>query len=67
VEFTLAEVCEILDPPVTERQLRRIVNALGWQPDGTRRDGRRGRPHSTYRVERILKLHAALMPFLRDL
>ena len=64
VAFTLAEAATILDPPMTERQLRQIVSALGWEPDGHRYTGCSGRPVATYRAERILKLHGVLVSFL---
>ena len=57
----------ILDPPMTEQQLRAIVRVLGWQPDGHRRTGHVGRPAPAYRAERIMALHAALLPFTREL
>jgi hypothetical protein len=63
VTLTLAEAAAILDPPVTERQLRAIITALGWQPDGHRRNGRAGRPAPTYSATRLMELHTALLPF----
>ena len=62
--FTLSEAAQVLNPPLSERQLRAIVSALGWQPDGHRHTGRRGHPHPTYNVTRVLELHAALVPFM---
>lgn len=64
VTFTLAEAAMVLDPPVTEQQLRAIVTALGWKPDGWRRRAARGHPFPEYDAAEILKLHAALVPFL---
>ncbi len=64
VTLTLAEAAAVLDPPVTEQQLRAIVTALRWKPDGVRRTGRAGRPAPCYDASRILTLHAALVPFL---
>jgi hypothetical protein len=64
MQLTLAEAAAILNPPVTERQLRQIITALGWQPAGHRRTGRPGHPHPTYDAAQLLKLHLALMPFL---
>ena len=63
VTLTLTEAAEILDPPLPARQLRLIVRALGWQPDGVRHTGRAGRPMPAYNADRILALHAALLPF----
>jgi hypothetical protein len=64
VAFTLAEAATILDPPMTEQQLREIVHALRWKPDGWRRTGRRGHPFPTYDAQQLLRLHAAVVPFL---
>jgi hypothetical protein len=62
--LTLAEASQVLDPPMTEQQLRAIIGALGWQPAGTRPSGRRGRPAATYPWQQISQLHAALVPWL---
>jgi hypothetical protein len=64
VTLTLAEAAMVLDPPVTEQQLRAMVSALGWQPHGARRTGRAGRPVDAYEATRLLELHAAMVPFL---
>jgi hypothetical protein len=64
VTLTLSEAAAVLDPPMTERQLRAIVSALGWQPCGTRRDGRSGRPAAQYDAAEVMRLHAALAPWL---
>jgi hypothetical protein len=64
VTLTLAEAATLLDPPMTEQQLRRIVRALGWQPRTGRYTGRRGRPADAYDAVRLMELHAALAPFL---
>jgi hypothetical protein len=64
VALTLAEASQVLDPPMTEQQLRAIVTALGWKPAGNRHTGRRGRPWPVYEATEILQLHAALVPFL---
>jgi hypothetical protein len=64
--LTLAEAAQVLEPAMTEQQLRAIVTALGWQPDGHRYTGRRGHPFPVYPAEAILGLHAALIPFLRN-
>jgi len=63
VTLTLAEAAAILEPPVTERQLRAIITALGWQPSGWRHTGRAGRPAPAYDATRIMELHTALVPF----
>jgi hypothetical protein len=64
VTLTLAEAAQVLDPPMTEQQLRAIVTALGWQPDGHRHTGRAGRPMACYDATRLMQLHAAVAPFL---
>jgi len=66
VAFTLREAAQVLNPPVTEHQLRQIVTALGWKPDGHRHTGRRGHPCATYNAATLLQLHAALAPFIRN-
>lgn len=65
VALTLAEAATVLDPPMSERQLRAIVRALGWPPSGKRYTGRSGRPAPCYEAGEIIRLHAALAPFLR--
>ena len=62
--LTLAEAATILEPAMTEAQLRAIVTALRWQPDGYRSNGRPGHPWPTYNAEQIMKLHGALSPWL---
>jgi hypothetical protein len=64
ITLTLAEASQVLDPPMSEQQLRAIVTALGWQPEGWRRRATRGHPFPTYNAGQILELHAALVPFL---
>ena len=64
VTLTLAEAAMVLDPPVSERQLRAIVAALHREPSGHRRNGRAGRPAARYDAAEIMKLHAALAPWL---
>lgn len=66
VPLTLAEASAILNPPLSEKQLRQLVGALGWQPTGARHDGRPGHPRATYNASEILRLHAAVTPFLKD-
>jgi hypothetical protein len=65
VALTLAEASQVLDPPMTEQQLALIVRALGWKPDGWRATGRRGHPWPEYPAADLMRLHAALVPFLR--
>ena len=65
VTLTLAEAAAILEPPLTEQQLRRIIQALGWPPDAVRHTGRPGKPVHAYNAARLMQLHAALVPFTR--
>jgi hypothetical protein len=65
VSFTLAEAAGILDPALTEAQLRQIIRALGWQPDDWRHPGTgRSHPVACYSAARLLALHGALAPFI---
>ena len=65
VALTLAEAAAVLEPPVTEYQLRHIIHQLpGITPAGARRQGRPGRPELTYRAADLMRLHAALVPWL---
>ena len=64
VTLTLAEAAAVLEPPLTEAQLREILHALRWEPDGWRRTGKRGHPWPEYDAAALMKLHAALVPFL---
>ncbi len=64
VTLTLSEAAQVLDPPMTERQLRQIITALGWQPGEWRRTGRIGHPFPAYPAADLMRLHAALVPFL---
>lgn len=66
VTLTLAEAATVLDPPVTEQQLRAIVTALGWQPHGARHTGKAGRPAPCYDATRLMQLHASLAPFITN-
>ena len=66
VTLTLAEAAAVLDPPLSERQLRQIVHALRWPPAGHRYTGRAGRPAPMYSATRLMELHAALVPFTGD-
>jgi hypothetical protein len=62
--LTIAEAAQILQPPISERQLRAIVAALRWEPAEVRRNGHSGRPPAAYDAGRLLQLHAALVPFM---
>jgi hypothetical protein len=64
--LTLSEAASVLEPAITEHQLRAIITALRWQPDGHRHTGRPGHPHPVYDAARIMRLHAALLPFIGE-
>lgn len=66
VAFTLAEASQLLDPPMTEQQLRQIIRALRWKPDSWRHNGHRGHATAEYDAAALMKLHGALVPFLRS-
>ena len=66
VGLTLAEASQVLDPPMTEQQLRHIIRALHWQPAGWRHPGGRGHATATYDAGDLMRLHQALVPFLRS-
>jgi len=67
LQFTLAEASSILDPPLSEAQLRDIIRALRWPAAGVRRSGRAGHPVNCYQARDLLDLHRALTPFIRPL
>ena len=64
VAFTIGEAATVLDPPLTEDELRAIIRALRWKPAGKRYTGRGGHPYATWDMARIQRLHAALLPFM---
>lgn len=67
VDWTLAEAASWLDPPITEDQLRAVVNALGIKPvtpAPARVVRSAGRPARRYAAVEIMSLHAALAPWL---
>lgn len=64
IAFTLSEAATILNPPMTEQQLRMIIRALGRKPDGHRHTGKGGHPFDTFDAAWLMKLHAALIPFM---
>lgn len=61
--FTLAEAALLL-PPLTEEQLRELVHALRWKPDGQKRTGKPGHPAPTYDAARLFQLHGAVLPLI---
>ena len=64
VTLTIAEAVTILEPRITERQLRAIIQALAIPPTKWRYTGRRGHPTATYNAITLMQLHAALTPWL---
>lgn len=64
LEFTVEEACEILDPPMQPGQLRAIIAALRIPAAGARYTGRAGRPMATWDAATLMRLHAALLPWL---
>lgn len=64
VAFTLGEAAAVLDPPLSEDELRAIIRALHWKPAGKRYTGRGGHPFDTFDMARIQRLHIALRPFM---
>lgn len=64
-QLTLAEAATVLNPPMNERQLIMVVAALNLAPCGVRHTGRDGRPRKTYPAADLMRLHAALLPWLK--
>lgn len=64
VAFTIDEAIMVLDPPITYRQLAALIAALGIRPVGKRREPKRGRPRLTYDAAELMRLHAAVLPWL---
>lgn len=62
--LTIRELADLLDPPVTADQVKHMVRAVGLRPCGHRRTGRKGRPTALYDATVILRVHAALVPFM---
>ena len=65
VALTIGETAALLDPPLSEHQLRVIIRALRIPPAGVRRTGHTGHPQHTYDAGELMRLHAALTPWLR--
>lgn len=65
VALTLTEAATLLNPRITDHQLRAIIRQLpGITPAGARHDGGIGRPEHTYHWADLARLHAALTPWL---
>ena len=59
VTFTLAEALQVLDPPMTRRQLRRAITQASLRPSGKRYTGCAGRPALRYDAADLMKIHSA--------
>lgn len=64
VALTIDEMITLLDPPITRRQLADVIAALRIQPVGKRWRSSRGRPALTYDAAELMRLHAAISPWL---
>ena len=62
--FTIPEAVTMLNPAISEEQLREIIRALRWEPAGRKYTGHAGRPTLTYEWTQITRLHAAISPWL---
>lgn len=62
--LTMRELADLLDPPVTVEQVFHMVRAVGLEPCGWRRSGRRGRPAALYDAATVMELHSLLIPFV---
>ena len=63
-DLTLGEAAAILQPPMTEKQLIMVVAALNLPHCGVRHTGHSGKPRRTYPAADLMRLHAALLPWL---
>ena len=50
---------------ITALEMREILHALRWKPTAVRRTGRPGHPVPVYPADELMRLHAAITPFLR--
>lgn len=64
VTLTIAEAAALLDPPMSVHQLRHAIAAIRLQPSGVHRTGQSGRPSARYDAAELMRLHAALTPWL---
>ena len=62
--WTLDDAAALLDPPVTRAQLAAIVAALRIPPIGHRHLPCPGRPSATFDAKDLMRLHAAIAPWL---
>jgi hypothetical protein len=64
--LTLAELADLLDPPVTVEQVKNLIHAVQLQPVSYRRTGRQGRPAPEYDARLVMQAHGALSQFWGD-
>jgi hypothetical protein len=64
VALTVDEAVLVLDPPITCDQLAGLIAALSIRPVGKRQQPKRGRPRLTYDAAELMRLHAAVAPWL---
>lgn len=64
VDFTIDDAASVLNPPMTRLQLAGLITALNIQPLGKRHRRTRGRPALTYDAAELIRLHAAVVPWL---
>jgi hypothetical protein len=62
--LTVHEAVTVLDPPMTHDQLAGLIAALGIRPVGKRPQSGLGRPRLTYDAAELMRLHAAVLPWL---
>jgi len=62
--FTVSEAASVLDPLIAPSALRALVDALCLAPAGQRHTGRPGHPERTFPIDELMRLHAAVAPFL---
>ena len=65
--WTIADAADQLNPPMSETEVRAMVEAFAITSNGKRLTGRRGKPLPTYDPELIQRAHAALMRARVDL
>jgi hypothetical protein len=61
--LTVAEAAAWLDPPITARQLGELITTLRVAHAG-RRPSTGGRPPQVYDAAELMRLHAAVTPWL---
>jgi hypothetical protein len=64
ITLTIDEAAAWLDPPIGAAQLKAIVIALRIRPAASRHAGAPGRPANAYDAAELMRLHAAIAPWL---